>query len=69
LLLGSVREILGAGSWFGIHVMGSSFEPWVIMILPPGGFIMMGLYLTLFAHLKARKARVTAIASLQGGAA
>ncbi len=65
LMLGSVREILGAGSWFGMRVMPADFEPWVIMILPPGGFIMMGLYLTSFAWLKERKARAAAVASLQ----
>lgn len=65
LLLGSVREVLGAGTWFGLQVMPGGFEPWVIMILPPGGFIMMGLYLTLFAWWKDRQSRAAAIASLQ----
>ena len=56
LMLGSAREILGAGTWFGLHVMGSSFEPWVIMILPPGGFLTMGLLLTVFGWVRARRA-------------
>jgi len=36
--LGSVREILGNGSLFGISLFGPHFEPWVVMLLPPGGF-------------------------------
>ena len=46
--LGGTREILGAGSLFGVSLFGPSFEPWVIMLLPPGGFLMLGLILLLF---------------------
>lgn len=42
-LLGSVREILGAGSIFGFHLFGETFKPALIMILPPGAFIVLGL--------------------------
>lgn len=45
LMMGIPRELLGSGSLLGIDVMGPSFEPWVIMILPPGGFLMIGLLL------------------------
>ena len=50
--LGSIREILGNGSFFGVSLFGPNFEPWVIMILPPGGFIMLGLILLVFASLR-----------------
>ncbi len=43
--LASVREILGSGTWFGIAVLPSSFPTWVIMLLPPGAFITLGLLL------------------------
>lgn len=56
--LGSVREILGDGAWFGIPLFGAEFEPWVIMILPPGGFITLGLILLFFNWLKERKDRL-----------
>ncbi|MBV1756354.1 MAG: electron transport complex subunit E [Dethiosulfatibacter sp.] len=42
-LLGSVREILGAGSIFGYHLFGEAFKPALVMILPPGAFIVLGL--------------------------
>ena len=51
LLLGSIREILGAGTWFGMPVVPGSFNPAVIMILPPGGFITLGLVLGLLNKL------------------
>jgi len=55
LALGSVREILGEGKLFGISLFGDNFEPWVIMILPPGGFITLGLLLLLFNWMTERK--------------
>lgn len=45
VLMGAPRELLGSGSLLGMNVMGPSFEPWVIMILPPGGFLMIGCLL------------------------
>lgn len=46
--LGAVREILGVGAIFGVDLFGANFEPWVIMILPPGGFLTLGLLLLFF---------------------
>jgi Na+-translocating ferredoxin:NAD+ oxidoreductase subunit E len=42
-LMGTFRELLGAGSFLGISVFGDSFEPWVLMILPSGGFFTLGV--------------------------
>jgi len=53
--LGSVREIFGAGSLFGIALFGPSFQPWIVMLLPPGGFFVLGAWLLLFAGWKRRK--------------
>lgn len=55
LMLGGIREILGNGSLFGVSLFGSNFEPWVIMILPPGGFLLLGFLLLFFNWLKAAK--------------
>jgi len=57
LCVGSVREILGAGTLFGFPLFGESFQPWVVMILPPGGFLVTGVWLLVFAWLKERKQR------------
>jgi electron transport complex protein RnfE len=56
-MLGCIREILGNGSLFGVSLFGPNFEPWVIMILPPGGFLTLGLLLGIFAWLKERRLR------------
>ena len=56
-MLGCIREILGNGSLFGVSLFGPNFEPWVIMILPPGGFLTLGLLLGLFAYVKERRLR------------
>ncbi|MEO5343969.1 MAG: electron transport complex subunit E [Gammaproteobacteria bacterium SHHR-1] len=56
LCLGVVREVLGAGSLFGVDLFGSQFEPWVVMVLPPGGFIVLGGWLLLFEWLRERRA-------------
>ena len=49
--LGSVREILGNGSLFGFSLFGDSFEKWVVMGLPSGGFILLGLWVLLYDWL------------------
>jgi electron transport complex protein RnfE len=64
IMLGSIREILGSGSLFGVDLFGPSFEPWVIMILPPGGFITLGLLLGVFAVVKERRERAKQAAEL-----
>ena len=56
LALGVVREILGAGTLFGISLFGAGFQPWVIMVLPPGGFFVLGAWLLVFAWWARRKA-------------
>jgi electron transport complex protein RnfE len=56
LALGSVREILGAGKVFGVSLFGPDFQPWVVMVLPPGGFFVLASWLLLFNWLKNRKA-------------
>jgi electron transport complex protein RnfE len=42
-LISIIREILGSGTVFGINVVGEEATRWVIMILPPGAFIVMGI--------------------------
>lgn len=53
--LGSVRELLGNGTLLGFPVFGAQFEPWSIMILPPGGFFVMAGWLLMFNWLRERK--------------
>lgn len=43
--LGAVRELFGSGALLGYVVFGAGFQPLLLMILPPGAFIAMGLLL------------------------
>ena len=40
-----VRELLGTGGLFGIQILPAAWPDWVIMVLPPGAFITLGLLL------------------------
>ncbi|MCB9876319.1 MAG: electron transport complex subunit E [Planctomycetes bacterium] len=55
--LGAGRELLGNGSLFGLSLFGPHYEPWVVMVLPPGGFLMLGVLLLGFAWFKERRAK------------
>ncbi len=52
LVLSAIREILGMGTFLGYQVMGPWFEPWIIMILPPGAFITLGILLALALQIE-----------------
>ncbi len=58
LALGSVREVLGAGRLFGLALFGADFQPWGVMVQPPGGFFVLGGWLLLFNWLKKRQGRL-----------
>ena len=68
VLVGGIREILGNGSLFGLSIFGESFEPWVIMILPPGGFLTLGVLLIIFAQVKKSRDKRAALAAGKGAA-
>jgi electron transport complex protein RnfE len=57
LALSSIREILGAGTFLGHQVMGPWFKPWIIMILPAGAFITLGILLGIALQIESRTKR------------
>ena len=54
-LIGCIRELLGNGSVFGIDLMGASYQPMLLMILPAGGFLVFGTLLGIINALTNRK--------------
>ena len=56
-MIGAVREIFGNGTLLGFDLLGPRFQPWAIMVLPPGGFLSLGALLTLFAWVRQRRER------------
>jgi Na+-translocating ferredoxin:NAD+ oxidoreductase subunit E len=57
LALSGVREILGAGTFLGFPLFGPNYQPWILFLLPPGGFITFGTWLIVFSAWEARKKR------------
>ena len=54
-VLGGVREVFGAGTLLGVTLFGAGYQPLLLMILPPGAFIAMGLLLAGMNRLDARR--------------
>ena len=52
VVIGGVREVLGEGKLAGFALFGDRFEPWVIMKMPPGGFLTLGVLLIGLAYGK-----------------
>ena len=55
VLLGGIRELLGAGSLFGFGVMPEAYEPALIMVLAPGAFLALGIIMGLINYRNLRK--------------
>ena len=57
LIVGSVRELLGTGKWFGIRLLPGAIEPMTIFILPAGGFFVLGCVIAVVGALTKKKPR------------
>lgn len=54
-ILSTIREILGSGTILGFQILGESFQPALMMILPPGGFLTLGLVIAAFQKILKKK--------------
>lgn len=54
-LIGSFREVLGAGTILGMQIMPSTYKPASIMILAPGAFFTLGILMTILNSVSLRK--------------
>jgi len=54
-LISIVRELLGDGKLWGIPIFGPGFEPVLLLILPPGAFLTLGLFLGFFNWIETRR--------------
>ena len=55
VIVASIREILGAGTWLNMPVMPKSYDPMLVAVLAPGAFITLGFLMALNNMLKERK--------------
>ncbi|HOX49713.1 MAG TPA: electron transport complex subunit RsxE [Spirochaetia bacterium] len=58
--IAAFRELLGNGTLAGLQVMPASFEPILFFILPPGGFLVFALFISLNIWLKGRMQKASA---------
>ena len=57
LCMGMIRELLGAGTLFGVTILpGSVFTPIAVFLLPAGGFFVFGMLIALVSRLQKRPA-------------
>jgi electron transport complex protein RnfE len=54
--LGGFREILGSSTIFGMTLLGEWFTPWMVMILPPGAFLGLGIFIGITNWINDRRA-------------
>ncbi len=59
LLMGTVREILGAGSFFGISLFGESYQPILFFALPCGAFVTLGCLMAAMRYFVSRSKKTT----------
>ncbi|MEG0771315.1 MAG: electron transport complex subunit E [Clostridia bacterium] len=57
IVISFVRELLGNGTLFGFSVFGANFQPALIMLLPPGGFLTLGLIVAAVKFVTTKKAK------------
>jgi electron transport complex protein RnfE len=64
VMMGTLREVVGSGTLFqgtpwpgAINLFGENYEPWVVMISPPGGFFALGFILLFLGWWETRKAQ------------
>ena len=63
VVMGSVREVLGAGRLFGVQVMPAAVDPMTVFITPPGGFFVFGclMALVIWIEIKTNNRKVRSI--------
>lgn len=52
LIIAAVRELLGFGSLFNVRVLGPDWTSWVIMIMAPGAFLVLGVFIWIMRYIQ-----------------
>jgi Na+-translocating ferredoxin:NAD+ oxidoreductase subunit E len=58
VLIGIIRELIGYGSLFGFQILGSWYIKPLIVVLPPGGFVIIGLMIGIFNLIGKRRKEI-----------
>ncbi len=54
-IISIVRELLGAGTIWGVEILSGPVEPMAIIGMPPGGFIVLGIIIAVINHISSKK--------------
>lgn len=54
--MGSIRELIGNGTWMGYTVTANLWDPIIVFLLAPGGFMVFGSLIALVNYLTKGKA-------------
>ncbi len=57
VIMSTIREVLGAGTFAGIRLFGETFQPIMIFAQPPGAFLIVGIMSGLFKLILSRKVK------------
>lgn len=66
VVMGSIREIIGAGTWFGMQILPAAIDPMLILILAPGGFFVFGMLMACANKLAEKKGKAPATLGCAG---
>jgi len=55
LIIALIRETLGQGTLMGINVLGKDYVPFLIMIMPPGAFLVIGFLMAIKNNIGGKK--------------
>lgn len=66
VIMGGVRELLGAGTLLGFQVLPESIAPMTIFVLAPGGFFVFGILMACANKLAERKGKPKATLGCAG---
>lgn len=69
IIIATVREILGAGTFLGFPILGSAYKPAILFILPPGAFLTLGFVIAAVQKIrntKEDKERLERLSKIEG---
>ncbi len=50
-IISAIREVIGNGTFLGFNVMGEAYSPALLIILPAGGFLVLGFLIALVQYI------------------
>ena len=56
-LLGVLRELIGCGTIFGAAILPAGYEPMLMLVMPAGGFLALGILMGIFNAISAKNGK------------